>query len=152
MTARAVSARDLAADAAADAWVRSIDPDPDPRLWPAPDEGRYRLQVHAAATALVVAALAAGRPGADDGDMLDELEAARQARDAAATVSPRLCSHCRLAPVRVKRSTRCGRTVTDVCGRCYEHFRRHAGRLPSARLNYRQALRDGLLDRLAEAA
>ena len=29
-------------DAATDEWMRSIDPDPDPRVWPSPTEGRYR--------------------------------------------------------------------------------------------------------------
>lgn len=136
---RTVSPAEL--DALAEAWVRSVDPDPDPELWPRPDEGRLRGEVLSAEVAILVALAGPGdryKPG--------DVTAADPAPDAAA------CWHCGLAAIKVRAARIAGTSLVNLCGRCYEHARRHAGRLPSARLNHLHRRRLGRLDEIRAAA
>jgi hypothetical protein len=115
-------------DAQADRWVLEHDPDADVS-WPSVDEGRVRGAVSLSLVE-VAADLAAMRAG--------PLDLPRPALPEGP-----LCSHCGLAPVKVKRTKRHGQVVENVCGRCAEHFRRHA-ELPGRKLNIRQRRRMGL--------
>lgn len=117
--------RSLPPSKQADAWVAAyfalVAADPD--LWPSPDQGRLRGQV---------AWL--------DGVVERDLARWSHVPPPAATPKPpldpaaELCSHCHLAPVKVRRPGKAG-DVGPLCGRCHEYRRRHGGQLPPARLN-----------------
>lgn len=115
-------------DALTDAWVAANDPGAD-LTWPAVDAGRTRGSIPLS-TVEIAADLAA-------------MEAGETERPRPTLPDGPLCSHCGLAPVKVKHAKRFGRTVEDVCARCVEHFRRH-GDLPSRKLNAAHARRMGL--------
>ncbi|MCU4186617.1 hypothetical protein K6U06_19790 [Acidiferrimicrobium sp. IK] len=133
-----------AEDAAAEAWVRGVDPDPDPAVWPRPDQGRSGREVALEAVLLYAFAAPYQATAQDDAllALLDDLERAAELY----TKPPEpLCAHCGLAPIRVKNSKVACRTLEDLCARCHQFAREHKGALPTAAHNYRQARRLGLL-------
>ena len=143
-------------DAIADEWVTARDPDPDPAVWPAPDEGRPSHDRRTRPQEPAPLQPSEGNEWAlrvdpdwqtpdyftrQDTAMraaLAELYAHQvEARRAAPPPSPYRgdCEHCGLAEIQ----------AGGLCGRCWKYGRRHDGALPGARLNalHRRRLDNG---------